>query len=162
MINVNPDATKEGTGQPPGWGDDGKISKQHLSNLLALQLQGGKEDIQSIAPEAYINRVALTDEDTKKLHDSHSQAGSSITAFDSVLDGSYLGGFTEKIVCQLQCKGVINTASFNRTRRDIVGDCTVILTENTEPTNRFRRIYLVQVLLIVAFTRQGLFSTVHF
>jgi hypothetical protein len=148
MICLNPDATKEGTGQPPGWGVDGKISKQHLSNLLAQQIQEEKEDIQSLAPEAYINRVVLTDEDAKKLHDSHSQAGSSLTAFDSVLDGSYLGGFTEKIVCQLRCKGVINTASFNRARRDIVGDCSIILTENIEPNNRFRRIYLVQVLFI--------------
>ncbi len=151
MINISPDSTTEGTGQPPGWGGDGKISKQHISNLLALQTQEGKEDIKCLAPEAYINRIALTDEDTKKLHDSHSQAGSKISSFDSVFNGSSLGGNTERIVCQLQCKGVINTASFNRARRDIVGDCIVILTENTEPNNRFRRIYLVQVMFCVLY-----------
>ena len=136
--------TKEGVYLPSPWDENSALSKEHLSRILESQVRERTKDDCSV-PETHLARVVSADEDATKLHISHSQKDSADEIqFSTVLNRSYSGLPDEKIICQLKCKGILNTASFNTTQRDIVGDCRVVLTESSSSSNRFRRIYLYQ------------------
>ena len=95
--------------------------------------------------DPFLIHVASVDEDARRLHREHMQKGCRSINFQAILDDSHPEGkSTEKIICQLRCKAIVNLASLGGRKYDIVGECSAILTENIDPMNRYRRIYFVQ------------------
>ena len=142
LIEISSDTTEKGRSIAEPWDSRGELSKTYVSNVLTSQIKSKESEAVS---QSYIDRIILADNDTKNLHHSHSQKASSDFDFKAVLDAPQSGEPTEKILCQLKCKAIINTSSLGHVHRDIIGDCYVVLTENIAQINLYRRIYLVQV-----------------
>ena len=138
LINLKSEATGTGQKTPKPWTNNGTISAQYVLDL-------GRTNSNDIN-DPRISRIVLADDDARRLHNASKQKGCSTIDFQKVLDDSHVyGKSTEKIVCQIQCKAIINIESLAAVKQDLVGDCSVILTENTDPSSKYRHIYFVQV-----------------
>ena len=141
LMNLKSEATNKGQKTPRPWINNGTISAQYV-----LDASLTNSDVKSMQiNDPRINRIVLADDDARRLHDASKQTGCSTIDFQKVLDDSHADKkSTERIVCQIRCKAIINIASLAGLKQDLVGDCSVILSENTDPNNRYRQIYFVQ------------------
>ncbi len=98
-----------------------------------------------------LNHIVLVDEDASRLHRAHMWKDCRSVKFQAILDDSHFEGkSTEKIVCQLRCKAIVNIASLNSLKRDIVGECSAILTKKYRPKQQTSTYLLCAGILFLA------------
>jgi hypothetical protein len=139
LVKLNSKSTSRGEEIPLPWTNGGTIDVDYVIKAST----GAANGLSSTDPR--LKRVLMADDDARQLHHAHIQRDCKILNFQSVLDESNFGGESkEKVICQLTCKAILNLASLSGLKRDMVGECSAILTECIDPSNRYRRIYFVQ------------------
>jgi hypothetical protein len=153
LVNLGSDATIIGEEIPKAWPTSETIASQYL--IKACKSKEGDNTSSFDAEDSRIKRVMLADDDTRRLHHARMQMECSAIDFQKVLNDSNVEGrSTEKIVSQLRCKAIVNIGSLSGVKPDIVGDCSVILTENIDPSSRYRRIYFVQEIVQILISQR--------
>ena len=141
LVDVRHESTSLGQKITKPWDENNRLRAEYLERACVRNGQ-----IDRAQAEAQFNRSMLADSDVQRLHEAHSKSTGAVD-FESILK-SFGASSTERIVCQLKCKGVVNMPTLQTATRDIVGDCQVILTENDDPNQKFRRIYFFQVAVL--------------
>jgi hypothetical protein len=145
-VNLGSEATDTGEELPTAYPNNGTITSQYLIKAGTLNDDSKKNGLDAADPR--LKRVLLADDDARRLHHARMQMECSAIDFQKVLNDSHVEGrSTEKIVSQLRCKAIVNIGSLSSVKPDIVGECSVILTENVDPSSRYRRIYFVQEII---------------
>jgi hypothetical protein len=125
---------------PSPWDERSLLSSEFLSKAQHLSVSGQIQD----DPAARYQRVALADEDARRLHSEHIQRGSGAPIpFESIL----LQDPAERVLVNLACKGILNAGSHGGALHDITGDCRLVLTEIAVGAERTRRLYFFQVAM---------------
>jgi hypothetical protein len=130
----------ERVGSP--WDERSLLSPEFLSKAQHLSVSGQIKD----DPAARYQRVALADEDARRLHQEHIQRGSGAPIpFESILLHDPAAPGSERVLVNLACKGILNASSHGGAPHDIKGDCRLVLTEIAVGAERIRRLYFFQV-----------------
>ncbi len=146
LVNLGSEATVTGEKIPKAWPDSGTIASQYLIKACTINEDSNTNSLDAADPR--LKRVLLADDDARRLHHARMQMECSAIDFQKVLNDSHVEGRSnEKIVSHLRCKAIVNIGSLSGVKPDIVGDCSVILTENVDPGSRYRRIYFVQEII---------------
>ena len=124
------------------WDERSLLSSEFLSKTQHLSMSGQIQD----DPVARYQRVALADEDARRLHREHIQRGScDPIPFESILLQDPAAPGSERVLVNLACKGILNARSHGGAPHDITGDCRLVLTEIVVGAERTRRLYFFQV-----------------
>lgn len=153
LVRVHQTSTATGAALPIPWDGDGenRLDEEYLlsggkyKHVAESKTENpSKKETLALDPQSkpadFFENIWQSEDEIKSLHRAHIQQGSQVEDVEDILSFDP----DEKILCKLRCKAIINTPSASR---DLVGKCTVIVTQLGGATSelRQRRIYYLQV-----------------
>ncbi len=153
-VDVSKDSTSNGELLPAPWNEHGQVSELYLTRGCKYEehvskVTGGKSEFETVKGlkdpaklGTYIENLAQSDQEMKRLHASHIPQESKTISFESIMQRMGPG---ESIVAKVACKALINAPA---TGYDIVSDLVVVMTQiksDAVPGGHQRRVYFFHV-----------------